>query len=279
MSLPLACADFTFPLLKHDQCLRLISMLGFEGVDLGLFADRSHLQPNDVIGDPSESARQFAALLAATNLQLADVFLTPGADFQTLAPNHPDAAVRKESREIFQRVLDFTRALNARHMTCLPGAVFDGDSGEVALTRCAQELTWRVAEARRSGVTLSVEAHIGSVAPTPEDALKLLAMTPELTLTLDYGHFVAAGMDQDRVHPLIPHASHFHARCGRHNRLQAALKDNAIDFPRILTDMKRTDYKGYLGVEYVWIDWEHCNEVDNLSETILLRDHLNELMA
>jgi hypothetical protein len=27
-----------------------------------------------------------------------------------------------------------------------------------------------------------------------------------------------------------------------------------------------------LGIEYVWIDWEHCNEVDNLSETILWRD-------
>ena len=27
-----------------------------------------------------------------------------------------------------------------------------------------------------------------------------------------------------------------------------------------------------MGIEYVWIDWEHCNEVDNLSETILFRD-------
>ena len=30
--------------------------------------------------------------------------------------------------------------------------------------------------------------------------------------------------------------------------------------------------RGYVGIEYVWIDWEHCNEVDNLSETILWRD-------
>ena len=38
--------------------------------------------------------------------------------------------------------------------------------------------------------------------------------------------------------------------------------------------MRKTGYKGYVGVEYVWIDWEHCNEVDNLSETIHLRDFL-----
>ncbi len=38
--------------------------------------------------------------------------------------------------------------------------------------------------------------------------------------------------------------------------------------------MQPVGYRGYVGIEYVWIDWEHCNEVDNLSETILLRDFL-----
>ena len=38
--------------------------------------------------------------------------------------------------------------------------------------------------------------------------------------------------------------------------------------------MRQVGYSGYVGVEYVWIDWEHCNEVDNLSETILMRDLL-----
>ncbi len=47
-----------------------------------------------------------------------------------------------------------------------------------------------------------------------------------------------------------------------------------IDYGRVLDVMRRTGYSGYVGVEYVWIDWEHCNEVDNLSETILLRDFL-----
>ncbi len=42
MNYPLACADFAFPLLSHEQSLDLISMLGFEGVDIGLFEGRSH---------------------------------------------------------------------------------------------------------------------------------------------------------------------------------------------------------------------------------------------
>ena len=31
MALQLACADFTFPLLSHDQSLQLIKLLGAEG--------------------------------------------------------------------------------------------------------------------------------------------------------------------------------------------------------------------------------------------------------
>ena len=46
MQFKLACADFTFPLLPHDDALDLIAALGFDGVDLGMFEGRSHLQPS-----------------------------------------------------------------------------------------------------------------------------------------------------------------------------------------------------------------------------------------
>lgn len=48
MQLKLACADFSFPLLSHDGALDLIAMLGFDGVDIGLFEGRSHLWPSRV---------------------------------------------------------------------------------------------------------------------------------------------------------------------------------------------------------------------------------------
>ncbi len=53
---------------------------------------------------------------------------------------------------------------------------------------------------------------------------------------------------------------------------QSSFKENVIDYSRVLEVMESTGYAGYVGIEYVWIDWEHCNEVDNLSETILLRE-------
>ena len=48
---------------------------------------------------------------------------------------------------------------------------------------------------------------------------------------------------------MVEQASHFHARGSR------------------------------FGIEYVWIDWEQCNECDNLSKTILFRDFFRSLAS
>ena len=37
-------------------------------------------------------------------------------------------------------------------------------------------------------------------------------MTPGLTFSLDFAHFTGQGIPDERVIPLIKHASHFHAR-------------------------------------------------------------------
>ena len=68
--------------------------------------------------------------------------------------------------------------------------------------------------------------------------------------------------------------------CAAHarDRLQASFKDNTIDYGRVVAVMQAIAYPGWLGIEYVWIDWEHGNECDNLSETILFRDELCRLM-
>ncbi len=56
-------------------------------------------------------------------------------------------------------------------------------------------------------------------------------------------------------------------------------QQNSINYARILERMKALDYSGYIGVEYVWDTWERMNEVDNVSETVQMRDHLRALAA
>jgi hypothetical protein len=68
-------------------------------------------------------------------------------------------------------------------------------------------------------------------------------------------------------------------RGARTGRLQAPFKDNTIDYQYIYNRLNDNGYDSWIGIEYVWIDWEHCNECDNLSETILFRDFLRSLTA
>jgi sugar phosphate isomerase/epimerase len=274
MTTRLACADFTFPLLPHDQSLDLIAMLGFEGVDIGLFEGRSHLWPSRVFDDLKRSARELGGKLGGRGLALADVFLQTAPDFVSIAPNHPDASIRRKARDWFSRAVEFALECSCRHVTALPGVLFEGEPESESTRRCHDELAWRCRTAREQGVVFSVEAHVGSIAPTPAAAARLVEAVPGLTLTLDYTHFTRSGLADSEIEPLIAHASHFHARGARPGRLQASLKENVIYYGRVLDVMRQVGYSGYVGVEYVWIDWEHCNEVDNLSETILMRDLL-----
>ncbi len=277
MKLKLATADFSFPLLPHDKVLDLIAMLELDGVDLGLFEGRSHLWPSKEFRQPSRSGKEMARKLKGRGLKAADVFLQTNPDFVSYASNHPEHGRRKKARLWFEKTLEYADACGSTHVTALPGVLFPDEPSAASWGRCADELMWRVEKAGAAGITFSVEAHVGSIAPTPRDALKLLARVPGLTLTLDYTHFIRAGFKDAQIEPLLPHASHFHVRGAVKGRLQTSFKNNAIDYKRVFQQLRKNRYQGYLGIEYVWIDWEHCNEVDNLSETILYRNFFRRL--
>ena len=278
MASPLACADFTFPLLSHAKVLQLIAMLEFTGVDIGLFENRSHLWPSREFAQLDQNARRLKDQLDAYGLVAADIFLQLDPDFMPYAINQPDAARRQFARDQFSQTLDYAARAGAHHVTTLPGVTFDDETSADSWQRALDELHWRVEQARRYNIIFGVEAHVGSIVPHPRSAAELIAQVPGLTLTLDYTHFIRLGMPAAEIEPLVALASHFHVRGARPGRLQAAFKDNVIDYARVLDAMRTAGYTGWLGIEYVWIDWENCNECDNLSETILFRDHLRSLL-
>lgn len=278
MKLKLACADFAFPLLPHDRVLDLIAMLEFDGVDIGLFEGRSHLWPSKVFKASARAGAELGRKLAERGLRCADVFLQMDPSFVPYAINHPEAARRRRARDWFLKTLDYAAACGAKHVTMLPGVHFDDENPADSWQRCCGELAWRVEQAKKHRIVFSIEAHVGSIVPKPKEALRLVLSVPGLTLTLDYTHFTRAGLPDSAAEPLIAHASHFHARGARKGRLQTSFQQNTIDYACVLRAMQKANYQGYVGVEYVWVDWEHCNEVDNLSETIQLRDFLRANM-
>lgn len=266
-----ATADYSFPLLIWEKSLRLASDLGMDGIDISLFQDRSQLKPQEVLANPSIAGAKARAAVQANGLMVADVFGIPGKDFVDLCPNHPDESVRRISREHFQRLVDFSVSCGAAHLTVLPGITFDSEDFDSSFARCVEELSWRLETANQAGLEFAVEGHTGSIIADPARAECLIKSVPGLTLTLDLGHLIAQGYTQAAANPLIEHTSHVHARCASPGRLQAPLRTNTIDFQDLVTRLAARGYPGWYAIEYVWIDWEHCNEVDNVSETILLR--------
>lgn len=273
----LACADFAFPLLAHQDALRLIAAMEFQGVDIGLFEGRSHLWPSRILRNSQRSGQEMTQFLNHLGLCVADVFLQPAPDFVPLAINHPDPARRLIARDWFTRTLDYAGACACGHITTLPGVYHKGEPASVSWRRAIEELAWRVEQSQQYNIIFAVEAHVGSIAPDPKSAQQLINETAGLTLTLDYTHFTRSGFSDGAIEPLLPLASHFHARGARKGRLQCAVRQNSIDYRRIVRKLSECGYRGWMGIEYVWIDWERCNECDNLSETILLRDMIRSV--
>ena len=172
MSFRLACADFSFPLLPHEEVFDLIKRLGLQGVDIGLFPNRSHFQHKDFIGREAQAAKELSAKVYGQGLEFADIFLQSGSSLEDLAENHPDPQQRQKAREVFLRGLELTARCNAVHMTSLPGIHVEAGRRRkrFAAAACSFE---ELASARRAGLgpwawSTRSSRTPWSIVPTPE---------------------------------------------------------------------------------------------------------------
>lgn len=279
-NIKISCADFTFPLLPHDKVLDLIAMLDCDGVDIGLFTGRSHLQAPTQFDQLEKNAKALQQKAADRGLAIADLYLQLDNDLAKFAINHPEAKKRAFAREAFLKFIEYAQYAGAEHITCLPGMAFpDTEPFDTSVQRSYEELSWRVEQVSKSNLSFSIEAHVGSPYTHPEDVVKLVQAVPGLFITLDYTHFIKNGYTQQQAEILIPYANHFHARGGQPGRLQSSVAENIIDYEKIVQQLKARNYKGWIGLEYIWIKWEQCNQVDTLSETILLRNIILKSLA
>jgi sugar phosphate isomerase/epimerase len=270
----LSCGDHSFPLLNHESTIDLIAGMGFEGFDLALMGNRSHIRPENIRNDVESAASIIGKSIRRRGLEISDIFSIPWTSFDVLAPNHPDPEERIASREFFEFLLEFTLRIKGPGITMVPGIDFSSLGHDRSLELAAEELQWRAAKARSEGLRFSVECHIGSVAASPQDVLKLVKLAPDLQLTLDYTHFIAPGYEQLDIDRLAPYAGHVQIRGGRSGAGQCSMKENTIGYESVVSVLAQCGYDGYLAVEYVWIDWENMNRCDTVSESILMRDRL-----
>src|SRR5438876_10118220 len=142
----LSCGEHSFLLLSHEAALDLIAALGFEGVNVILWGDRSHVRPDEVRRDIAGWAGRLDERVRSRGLELADVVGIPSTDYRRLAVNHPDRSEREQSLAFFRDMLELTARLGEVGLTILPGIDWDGETHEESLARTGAELVARVAE-------------------------------------------------------------------------------------------------------------------------------------
>src|SRR5260221_2817947 len=169
-------------------------------------------------------------------------------------------------------MLEMAHRLGAKGMTMLPGMRFGDESWEPSIQRSAEALKWRVDDAAKFDIVLSVEGHLGSNVDTPEKLAHLVELTPGLKLTLDYTHFTFAGIPDAEIEPLLTYARHFHCRGAAAGKLQTTFQENTIDYHRVITRMQEIGYNGDFAIAYAWQDREGADQAENKRETIQLRE-------
>lgn len=277
----LTVSNHSFEYLSLEGTLALAKAMGFKGVDIAGFHSRGRcsLEPDEVGAHPQAFADQLNRLLDQYELEAVDFFPQFGAVLTERCFNSPDPATRQQNLDAFRGIVTFCKLTRIPGFTISPGIHFPERSYEQNVDTAAEAMRALVVIAGEQGITVRFEPHMMSVTDTPERALDLLGRAPGATVTLDYSHFTLQYMPDERVHPLLAHTDHFHIRPARPGKLQARLDENTIDFIDIVHRLTALNYQRCLSVEYVYMTWYDCNQVDCLTETIFTKDLLEPYVS
>ena len=157
-------------------------------------------------------------------LEVADLFVQAWTDVETMAVNNPDAKQRADGDAFFLDMLELARRLNSPGITTLPGVRFGDESWDASIRRSAEGLKWRVDQAAKHDILVSIEPHLGSNVDTPDKVAQLVELAPGLKLSLDYPQFTFAGFSDSEIEPLLVHNRQLHCRGGAVGMMQASFR-------------------------------------------------------
>lgn len=219
-----------------DEALSSVAGLGFTTVELAALEGWAHIAPSRLADDFAGELERVRRALGAAGLRA--VALNAGLGTE-------DAAEQvRRARGLFR----LAAALNAPVVTLPAGSAAAGLDAAVARLRPLLE------EAVRSGVTLSVETHMGAVTEQPATAAALCRALPDLRLTLDASHYWAGPAQGRGWEITLPFVAHVHLRdagLGGWKEIQVWPGRGNVDFSAVNAGLRRAGYGGCWSVEYI----------------------------
>ncbi len=272
MGIRIGCHKWSFSECSVQEAASITRTLGFECMDLGSSADLDLVYIADHLDDEVERLNR---IQRETGVRFIDAVPQATPPF---ANNHPDARHRTLHRRLLGAFFDLAQRIGLDGVSLSPGRYWPSEAPKDSFKRGAEELRWAVTEGQERGLKIRIEPHVRSITWTPELAVEMVKLVPGLSLTIDHSHFAFFDLPYEQIEIMHPYATHWHARQARPGELQCRWEVGQIDFARIATDLRSRQYDGVICLEYVHSPWMQQDNVDCVRETVLLRNHLRELL-
>lgn len=231
-----------------EQCLELAARCGYEGLELAPFTIAPSVTEIDAA--QRQEIRQAAARHGLDIVGLHWLLVSP----EGLHTNHPDADIRRRTREYFEALVHFCGDVGGDRMVIgspKQRSVLDGETYEDTFARTVELYQAIAPLAAERGVMLAMEP----LARTETNFLTSMAETRTLVEAVDHPSFrlildCKAMSDEDRPIPDIireagEYLVHFHAN-DPNLRYPGA---GDLDFHPILAALDEIEYDGWVSIE------------------------------
>lgn len=268
----LGCHIWSFNNCTTLEAAKMIKALGISYMDLGNSPD---IDPANILEHIDEEAQRLNKIREETGITFVDAFpqLKPGFTL-----NHPDKKQRLRNQQIFSGFMQLAARIDLEGITLSPGKYWPREDPDRSFKRGSEQLKWAVEEGSKHDLKIRIEPHIESITWRPELAVRMVEAVPGLSLTIDHSHFIFHGLPYEQIARLHAYGSHWHARQAKPGQAQCRYDQGQIDFSRIIKDLSHIGYCGYISLEYVYGDWMGMGNIDCITETVKLRDELQDLL-
>lgn len=240
----LACTLEAYP--RIQDTVAQIKELGFQAFDLTAFEGWQNVDPSTLVEGNETWKREFIDAIAASGMRVSSFNAQPSRPI-----TDPDPAAFARYKLEFRTLLDLAGRVGCPNITVQPGNPIKGHSSAKLFDTARAHLSELAPLSAECNVTLSVEAHMGSLLESPDDTLRMMkALWPSVGLTYDPSHFVMQGMSVQETEPLLEYTMHVHVRNASLGKMQDTMEDGTVDFGWLVPSLRDHGYNGAVTIEY-----------------------------
>ena len=248
-----ACCSFNFIGLDLAQSLRTIRGMGIRHADIGVMGTDAQVNQEQATARPEAVGTQLNEMAQEIEINLNEFFVVEVfVDGKPVRPNHPDAPLRRQALEAFARLCRCARMAGCASIMGVPGSPGEGLEDEKGWALAVDMLAQMVRIARDEGLVFHIEPHSGSIAQTPDLALRLAQEVEGLRFTLDYAHFLGLNIPQQAVQPLQAYADVLHGKPCTQGVGKTLVHEMSIDFKAIVAELLERQWQGVISMECIW---------------------------